>query len=90
MNPVGERIICAFFPPKYNDSGEIDVVSSDRVNFYHFAKVFGVFRPVSSNQDKNVCNLKEHKVKKVTTFTISETHLTTSLSYSLSQGSLLV
>lgn len=63
MNPVGERIITAFFPK--SESGELESGLCEQVNFYNFAKVFGVFRPVSSNQKKNVCNLKEHKVIKI-------------------------
>ena len=40
FNPIGERIVGSFFPPKYNKNGQLDVIETERVYFYDFAKNF--------------------------------------------------
>jgi hypothetical protein len=62
FNPIGERIVGSFFPPKYDENGVLDDVQSDRVYFYDFAKNFSVFRQVGGK--RNHLNSKEHKVNR--------------------------
>jgi hypothetical protein len=63
FNPIGERIVGSFFPPRYDEDGRLDPILSERVYFYDFAKNFSVFRPVSNSGKVNLANSKEDKVR---------------------------
>ncbi|XKL66529.1 hypothetical protein PGB90_009949 [Kerria lacca] len=53
INPLGERIVNAFFE---------DISSTDRVNFRQFMQVLARFRPIQKNRD-NLLNSREQKLQ---------------------------
>jgi|ERR1712071_404259 len=52
INPLGDRIVRAFFTES----------EDDRVNFRHFMRVLARFRPIKKNR-KNVLNSREEKLR---------------------------
>lgn len=53
INPLGDRIVHAFFTESNNET----------VNFRQFMRVLARFRPTKSNQNKNKLNTREEKLK---------------------------
>lgn len=58
INPLGDRIVDAFF----TESGYTDPDGDGHINFRQFAKVLAHFRPMSKSKP-NVVNSREEKLK---------------------------
>ena len=61
INPVGEKIIEGFLPPRRMDTNRTE----HRISFTQFTKTFAVFRPIHKNEINNfdAPNSKKNKVK---------------------------
>lgn len=74
INPLGDRIVHAFFRDSHAADGNIDNTeksgSGDRdvVNFCDFVRVLAHFRPLKKNVEKNKLNSRQEKLKCKTTF----------------------
>ncbi|XP_050406597.1 calcineurin B homologous protein 1 [Patella vulgata] len=53
INPLGDRIVHAFFQESNDET----------VNFKQFMRVLARFRPIKTNQDKNKMNTREDKLR---------------------------
>ena len=64
MNPVGEKIVETFLPPKEFDENNKEIRRNKRIFFSQFAKTFAVFRPIHRHDmDKHEApNSKTNKV----------------------------
>jgi len=58
INPLGDRIVDAFF----TDHGVNDPETDARINFRQFVKVLAHFRPMSKSKP-NIVNSREQKLK---------------------------
>jgi len=66
INPLGDRIVHAFFRDGHsNSNGNNDLEARDRdvVNFCDFVRVLAHFRPIKKNAEKNKLNSRQEKLK---------------------------
>jgi len=66
INPLGDRIVHAFFRDgRINASGaeKGSAVDRDVVNFCDFVRVLAHFRPIKKNAEKNKLNSRQEKLK---------------------------
>jgi len=65
MNPVGEKIVETFLPPKEFDENNKEIRRNKRIFFSQFAKTFAVFRPIHRHDmDKHEApNSKTNKIR---------------------------
>jgi len=68
INPLGDRIVHAFFrdsktPSNVNALGGGETGETDVVNFCDFVRVLAHFRPLKKNVDKNKLNGREEKLR---------------------------
>jgi len=66
INPLGDRIVHAFFRDGHsNSNGNNDLEARDRdvVNFCDFVRVLAHFRPIKKNVEKNKLNSRQEKLK---------------------------
>jgi len=69
INPLGDRIVHAFFRDGHSASNGISDISSEKagdrdvVNFRDFVRVLAHFRPLKKNMEKNKLNSRQEKLK---------------------------
>merc|ERR1712212_720954 len=66
INPLGDRIVHAFFRDGHanaNGIGELETRDRDVVNFCDFVRVLAHFRPIKKNIEKNKLNSRQEKLK---------------------------
>ena len=67
INPLGDRIVHAFFRDGHSTSNGVhsDLEARDRdvVNFCDFVRVLAHFRPLKKNVEKNKLNSRQEKLK---------------------------
>ena len=66
INPLGDRIVHAFFRDGHANSnglGELETRDRDVVNFCDFVRVLAHFRPIKKNIEKNKLNSRQEKLK---------------------------
>lgn len=59
VNPLGDRIVNAFFLESQND----EVFNDDTVDFRDFIRVLSHFRPIEKNEEKNKLNTRLEKLR---------------------------
>lgn len=69
INPLGDRIVHAFFRDGHANSNGISDISSEKgadrenVKFCDFVRVLAHFRPIKKNAEKNKLNSRQEKLK---------------------------
>lgn len=69
INPLGDRIVHAFFRDGHFHGNGISDISSEKtgdrdvVNFCDFVRVLAHFRPIKKNVEKNKLNSRQEKLK---------------------------
>jgi len=67
INPLGDRIVHAFFRDGHSNSNANDLQLENRdrdvVNFCDFVRVLAHFRPIKKNVEKNKLNSRQEKLK---------------------------
>lgn len=69
INPLGDRIVHAFFRDGHSGSNGISDISAEKgndrdvVNFCDFVRVLAHFRPIKKNVEKNKLNSRQEKLR---------------------------
>lgn len=66
INPLGDRIVHAFFRDGHSNANGISELENrdrDVVNFCDFVRVLAHFRPIKKNVEKNKLNSRQEKLK---------------------------
>ena len=62
-NPLGDRIIHAFFTDSANTTNDTAVHDNDKLTFYDFVRVMARFQPLKPNSENGKMNSKMEKLK---------------------------
>uniref|UniRef100_A0A1I8AC48 Calcineurin B-like protein 1 n=1 Tax=Steinernema glaseri TaxID=37863 RepID=A0A1I8AC48_9BILA len=62
INPLGDRIVDAFFSETVRDEWGYRVSPDQRINFREFIKVLAHFRPINKTKD-NIVNSRDEKLR---------------------------
>ena len=69
INPLGDRIVHAFFRDGHSSANGLAEISPEKpgdrdvVNFCDFVRVLAHFRPIKKNAEKNKLNSRQEKLK---------------------------